>query len=125
MNASPPYLRVGPVAIHLHSREVTHKPTPPSDDFSLAGRTLDVQGAVFMSPDDGTSIQELNGVVRGFLVCQGFIFIREWCLGLFQHVRCFPVNRPIIRTTLGGLRSFPLNSFLGFERELCKWVWRI
>ena len=110
MNNLPPYLRVGPVAIHLHSRETNYPTTSPSDDFSEP--TLDVQGSVLLSPDDGTLIQELNGVVSSFLVNQRSTFIK-WRLGLFQHVRCFPVNRSITRNALGGIHSFSFNSFLG------------
>lgn len=70
MNASPPYLRVGPVVIHLYSRESSFKPTLPSSGFSSVEPTLDVQGSVFLSPDDGMLIQELNGVVSSFLLYQ-------------------------------------------------------
>ena len=111
MNTLPAYLRVGPVVIHLHSREMGDKPTSILDHFSLAEPTPDVQGSVFLSPDDGTLIHELNGVVRGFFVHQRTILIREWCLAPFQRLRCLPVNRPDTRTTL---RSFPFNSFFGF-----------
>ena len=67
MNVSPPYLRVGPVAIHIRSREA-NQPTSPLSDYSSAEPALDVQGSVFLSPDSGLSIEELNGVVSKFLI---------------------------------------------------------
>ena len=69
MNGSPSYLRVGPVAIHIRSRETDRQLASPSSDYSFAGPTLDVEGSIFLSPDNGASIEELNGiVVRKFTV---------------------------------------------------------
>ena len=68
MSNSPPYLRVGPVAIHVRSRETTYEFTSSSSDYAFAEPTLDVQGSVFLSPDDGTLIEELNGVVSESLI---------------------------------------------------------
>lgn len=63
MNVPPSYLRVGPVAIHIRSQGTNRQPASPSSDHSFAGPTLDVQGSVFLSPDNGMIIEELNGVV--------------------------------------------------------------
>ena len=70
MSASPPYLQAGPVAIHIHSRETNPQPASPPGGYSLAEPTLDVQGLVLLSPDNGASIEELNGiVVSKIMVC--------------------------------------------------------
>ena len=70
MSASPPYLQAGPVAIHIHSRETNPQPASPPGGHSLAEPTLDVQGLVLLSPDNGASIEELNGiVVSKIMVC--------------------------------------------------------
>lgn len=63
MNPLPPYLQAGPVAIHIRSREITPQLAPPSSDYPFIGPTLDVQGSVLLSPDNGAAIEELNGVV--------------------------------------------------------------
>ena len=69
MNTSPPYLRVGPVAIHIRSRETDRQPASPPSDYPFAEPTLVVQGSVFLSPDNGAFVEELNGVpVSKFLI---------------------------------------------------------
>lgn len=68
MKISSPYLRVGPVAIHIRSQETSDEFTLSSGGDSTAEPTLGVQGSVFLSPNDGTSIEELNGVVSESLI---------------------------------------------------------
>ena len=63
MNTSPPYLQAGPVAIHIRSRETDPQSTLPPIDHSSTEPTLDVQGSVLLFPDNGTPIEQLNGVV--------------------------------------------------------------